>query len=135
MTILQSISDEARTHKIADGWDSTFGAVNGVQKTNVFKLIEAMKKDEGTARVKMDSCQKGYPAPPLKRKDAEKHDATKNAIASCVKQIAVNSEKDGSEDEEENETTNSQTYNSRNDWLKSPEMVLLSAIAHNSRID
>lgn len=94
-----------------------------------------MKKDEGTARVKMGSCQKNYPAPPQNRKDAEKHDATKNAIASCVKAIAAKNEKDGSDAKEENETTNGQTYSSRAGWVKSPEMTLLTAIAHNSRID
>lgn len=118
--------------------------MNGVTNPTIWRFIDALKKDEDITRVKMISCRSGLPAPPKKRKDAEYDSAIKNVVLEYVKNTEADAEKNKCEEEEEGEENEldeavaegavGDTESSRDKWLKTHEMILLSAIANITRI-
>lgn len=93
------------------------------------------------------ACLAGQSPPAQKKKDAERNSALKKAVVSYRDQIEDAASKDDDEDEEaeheeeENDGDEqgahslqwSRDKGRRSAFLKSPEMILLSAIAHNNR--
>lgn len=90
------------------------------------------------------ACLAGQSPPAQKKKDAERNSALKTAVVSYRDQIEDMASKDDDEDaeaeheEEENDDDEhslqwSRDKGQRSAFLKSPEMTLLSAIAHNNR--
>lgn len=143
------ISDEPRTNNVAEGWHHAFSSMNGVKRPTIYRFIDALKKDEDIARAKIVSRQSEHAAAPQKKKAAEQNDAIKNAVLTYVKKAELAKEMDDDSDEDEDEdeaeaesiedagdATNqwSRSKSSREKWLKTPEMVLLLAIANNSRL-
>lgn len=116
--------------------------MNGVKRPTIYRFIDAIQKDEDIARAKIISRQSEYKATPQKKKVAERNDAMKNAVLSYVKNAELAKEMDDDSDEDDESTeepgdaTNqwSRSDSSRDKWLKTPEMVLLLAIANNSRL-
>lgn len=139
-TINFCISDEQRTNNICEGWHHAFSSMNGVNKPTIWRFIDALKKDEDITRTKIISCNSELPAPPQKRKDAEINAAIKNIVLTYVKKTEADNENNSGDEEEENESNEDaaaggeETKSSRDKWLKTPEMTLLSAIANISRI-
>lgn len=109
--------------------------MNGVNKPTIWRFIDAVKKDEDITRTKMISCKSELPAAPQKRKDAEIDAAIKNIVLTYVKEAEAGNEKDSGDEEDAagGGEEGSGTKSSRDKWLKTPEMILLSAIANISR--
>lgn len=113
--------------------------MNKVTKPTIWRFIDALKKDEDITRTKMISCKSELPAPPQKRKDAEIEAAIKNIVLTYVKETESGNGMDLVDEEDETnesaapESEGSEMKSSRDEWLKTPEMTLLSAIANISR--
>lgn len=122
--------DLPRTNNVAEGWHNAFASMTGVQRPSVFKFIDSLKKDEDIARVKINSCVTGLPAPPQLRKYKDRTTAIKNSVNEYVTKIAE--KKDDSDDE--NDDNDIRANVEREKWLKGPEMVLLAAIATHSKL-
>lgn len=127
-------SGEQTTNTASEGWSHTFGAINGAKKPTIYKAIEAMTKDEKIFSVLMDSSQKNYPAPPLKRKDLDRNTAIKNAIRTYINQVTAETDKTVSSDEEMDQWNDEAAALQQTEWQKTPEMMLLTAIANCSRL-
>lgn len=139
-TIAFNLPDEARTNNICEGWHNAIQSMNGVQNPTIWRFIDSLKKDEDIARVKMISCRSGLPAAPKKRKDAEVDAAIKKVVVTYVKDTEADDEKNAYEQEEEGEdecdvgeAAGGEEQSSREKWLKTREMTLLTAIANITR--
>lgn len=75
--------------------------MNGIDRPTIWCFIDALKKDEDISRVKMLSCNSGYPAPPQKPKYAQQQAAIKCSVQTYLKAIAEEAQKNVESDGEE----------------------------------
>lgn len=106
--------------------------MNGIQNPTIWRFIDALKKDEDIARVKMLSCRSGLPAAPKKRKDVAVDDAIKKIVATYLTDTEADDEKNSYEEEQEDENDVGEAAGGEE--LSSREKWLLSAIANVSRL-
>lgn len=137
-----------RTNNVAEGWHNAFASMTGIKRPSIFRFVDELKKDEDISRSKMILCQAGENPPPQKPKVIQRNNALKTAVINYQQQIEAEKRKqteeanktDDSDDEEmiqENQETGKtwqRNTGSREDWLQSPESVLLKAVAHNVRL-
>lgn len=135
-----------RTNNVAEGWHNAFAAMNAVKRPTIFKFIEHVLKDEAIARVKMNSCQKGYPAAPQAPKYRQRNAARKTALKTYLDAMSdkgddLTDEDSGKEDGATDEATGDpetnewvRTTDKRKNWLKTPAMQLLKAVADSTRL-
>ena len=64
--------DGPRTNNHVEGWHSRLTKVVGKPHPNVFELIEVIKKEEATTRMKMSLYESGAKEPPRRRKVRER---------------------------------------------------------------
>ena len=64
--------DGPRTHNHVEGWHSRLKKVVGKPHPNIFELIEVIKKEEVTTRMKMQQFESGAQEPPRRRKVRER---------------------------------------------------------------
>ena len=64
--------DGPRTNNHVEGWHTRLKKVVGKPHPNVFELIEVIKKEEATTRMKMSLYESGAKEPPSRRKGREK---------------------------------------------------------------
>lgn len=128
-----------RTNNVAEGWHHAHASMTGVQRVNIFKFIENLKKDEDLSRVKMHSCNTGLPAAPKTKVYRDRDIAIKNCIEEFLdaksKQADDQDEEKENGEEEEEEEGPDQSEKQRKKWLDSPEMALLTAMASIGRLD
>lgn len=105
--------------------------MTGVQRPHIFKFIENLKKDEDISRAKINSCNTGLPSSPKVKKYRDRDFAIKNSIEEYLRVKAKETDDQDEDEEEEDEVEEDQ----HKKWLESPEMVLLNAMASNSRLD
>ena len=61
-----------RTNNYVEGWHSQLKKVGGKSHPNIFELIEIMKKEEATTKMKMQVCESGATGPPRRRRVRER---------------------------------------------------------------
>lgn len=145
--------DTPRTNNVAEGWHNAFQTMTGAKRPTIFKFLAGLKKDEDIARAKIIDCNAGKQPKPQKRCNAEQQEATKNAVVKYLEKrdAKIAAEKAAAEIENEDGTDSdddmdgaqqqsstqqwSRSKTDRSEWLKSPEMMLLNAIAANTTID
>lgn len=130
--------------------------MTGQKRPTIFKFLKGLKKDEDIARAKIIDCNAGKEPKPQKRCAAEQKEAIKNSVLKyldkreeaaklAAKKAAAaaalladgdsesDDEMDGGQKQSPNQWARSIT--DRTEWLKSPAMMLLNAIASNTTID
>lgn len=138
LILFSTVLDLPRTNNVAEGWHNAFASMNGVQRPAIFRFIDNIKKDEDLARKKMVAFVAGDDPAPRKRKYIERDAALKNAVLKYKQQIEAEKDEDSEETDGEDESLEVEenggqwlrTKNKSEDWLKSPEMELLTAVAH-----
>ena len=58
--------------RCVEGWHSRLKKVVGMPHPNIFELIEVIKKEEATTRMKMSLYESGAKEPPRRRKVRER---------------------------------------------------------------
>lgn len=125
-----------RTNNVAEGWHHAHRSMTGVNKPDIFKFIENLKKDEDLSRIKMHSCNTGLPAAPKAKVYRDRDNAIKNCIEDYLEKTNKADEQDEEKEEEkEEEEEMDQSEKQRKKWLDSPEFALLNAMASIGRLD
>lgn len=140
-----------RTNNVAEGWNNAFATMSGANRPTAFKFIDGLKKDEVISRAKMIKCNSGEEPAPQKRRDADRIAAIKKSVLTYIERKeteAKNSTENSSENDDEVEEDEdidmgeqqqlssnqwSRSKSELTEWKKSPEMLLLSAIANNNQ--
>lgn len=135
-----------RTNNVAEGWHNAFGSMTGVKRPTVYRFIKELIKDADITRGKIVVCQSGTNGPPQKKAYKQRDEALKNAVinylASVKQQEEMEAEKEedidaDSDEEMATDGTNQWTRghdDERDQWLKSPEFVLMKATAHSLKL-
>lgn len=124
--------------------------MTGAKRPTIFKFADHLVKDAAIMRAKIIDCKAGKEPAPQKKKDAAREKALKqcvlNYIEAAKKDEAEEMAKISSIDEvdsddqmnSDDETATNQwsrtDESERDKWLKSPEMTLMSTIAHHARV-
>lgn len=137
---------------MAEGWHNAFATMTGAKRPTIFKFLKGLKKDEDIARAKIIDCNAQKQPKPQKRCNAERDEAIKRAVlkylekrdevakiaaekAADASEVEEDSDEDMDEEQPQSSTQWSRSKTDRSEWLKTPAMMLLNAIASNSSID
>lgn len=116
--------------------------MTGAKRPNIFRFIDGLKKDEDIARAKMITCNTAQKPKSRKPRDAQQYEAVKNSVLTYLRKSDEATKKaaekvdemdDEDSDDEQQQPSNqwSRSKTEREEWLKCPAMMLLSAIATN----
>lgn len=140
---------------MAEGWNNAYSSMTGVKRPTIFRFLDLYKKDESLARSNIIKCLAAKKAPSQKKKDADRDAYLKNAVlnyqndvkkaaeaAAAAEEAARKAAEDDVSDSDDDMNAQAgavgnqwtRDENSRDNWKKSPAMVLLSAVAHNTRL-
>lgn len=129
--------------------------MTGAKRPTIFKFLKGLKKDEDIARGKIIDCNAEKQPKPQKRRNAERDEAVKSAVLKYLEkrdaaaktaaekaaaELEDEDDADSDDDMDEDEQPNSpnqwsRSKTDRSEWLKTPVMMLLNAIASNCTID
>lgn len=122
--------------------------MSGSERPTIFKFILNLKKDESIARSNIIKCLAGLAPPPREPKYVKRDAAIKQSIKNYIaakeaeeeaKKAMENDDADEENDDdnidlEEDGDSQQSGWKQTQDWSKTPEMILITSISHNSRL-
>lgn len=124
----------ARTSNIAEGWHNAFSTTNPTKRPCLADFVNALILDEDIARTRIASCEAHLPPPPPNPKWAKRNQRILNAVNAYRAEQEENKKKPDSDDSDLEDDLNSSTEREARQWKESPELKLLMAVAHNTKV-